>query len=86
MGVGLNYGKVVLGTVGSKERLDTTVIGDTVNTAERIQQLTRIFKTPILLTENIKNNLQQTEKYYLRRLQKVRVKGKLEPVHNLRML
>jgi class 3 adenylate cyclase len=80
MGVGLNYGKVILGTVGSKERLDTTVIGDTVNTAERIQQLTRIFKTPILLTENIKNNLQQTEKYYLRRLQKVRVKGKLEPV------
>jgi adenylate cyclase len=80
MGVGLNYGKVILGTVGSKERLDTTVIGDTVNTAERIQQLTRIFKTPILLTENIKNNLQKTEKYYLRRLQKVRVKGKLEPV------
>jgi class 3 adenylate cyclase len=80
MGVGLNHGKVILGTVGSKERLDTTVIGDTVNTAERIQQLTRTFKTPILLTENIKNNLQQTEKYYLRRLQKVRVKGKLEPV------
>jgi class 3 adenylate cyclase len=80
MGVGINYGKVILGTIGSKERLDTTVIGDTVNTAERIQQLTRTFKTPILLTENIKNNLQQTEKYYLRRLQKVRVKGKLEPV------
>jgi adenylate cyclase len=80
MGIGLNYGKVILGTVGSNERLDTTVIGDTVNTAERIQQLTRIFKTPTLLTENIKNNLKNKNKYYLRKLQKVRVKGKLEPI------
>ncbi len=78
MGIGINHGKLMLGTVGSKERLDTTVVGDTVNTAARIQQLTRIYKAPILLTQNAVNKIQKKEKYYLRKLKKVRVKGKLE--------
>ncbi|GIX40418.1 MAG: guanylate cyclase [Leptospiraceae bacterium] len=80
MGIGINYGKAILGTVGSQDRLDTTVIGDTVNTAERIQQLTRIFKTPILITENVKEKIQNKDRYYLRRLQKVRIKGKFETI------
>ena len=80
MGIGIHYGKVILGTVGSQERLDTTVVGDTVNTASRIQQLTRVFKTPILITDSVKEKLKNIDKYYLRKLQKVRVKGKQEPV------
>lgn len=78
MGIGINYGKTILGTVGSQERLDTTVIGDAVNTAARIQGLTRIFKIPILITETMKNKIQNKEKYYLRKLQKLNVKGKTE--------
>jgi class 3 adenylate cyclase/HAMP domain-containing protein len=80
MGIGIHYGKVVLGTVRSQERLDTTVVGDTVNTASRIQQLTRVLKTPILITDSVKEKLKNIDKYYLRKLQKVRVKGKKEPV------
>ncbi len=80
MGIGINYGKVVLGTVGSIERIETTAVGDSVNIASRIQQLTRVFNTPILITESLKDNLKNINKYYLRKLQKIRVKGKREPV------
>ncbi len=80
IGIGLNYGKLVLGTVGSQLRLDTTVVGDTVNTASRIQQLTRKFDVPILLTEEVIKNIKNKDKFYLRRLQSIKVKGKDEPV------
>jgi class 3 adenylate cyclase len=41
VGLGLHYGPVVLGDVGTGEYLEFTVIGDTVNTASRLQQATR---------------------------------------------
>ncbi|MCS7205161.1 MAG: hypothetical protein NZ853_05650 [Leptospiraceae bacterium] len=80
MGIGINHGKLMLGTVGSEERLDTTVIGDTVNVASRIQQLTRHYGVPIILTENAVSNIRQKEKYYLRKLIPMRIKGKIDPI------
>ncbi len=49
MGVGLNYGPAVLGDVGSEHSFSFTVIGDTVNTASRLQRLTRNLETPIVV-------------------------------------
>jgi adenylate cyclase len=48
IGVGLNCGAAVLGDVGSEHTLSFTVIGDTVNTASRLQGLTRSLKTPLV--------------------------------------
>ncbi len=49
MGLGLNYGPAVLGDVGSEHSFSFTVIGDTVNTASRLQRLTRNLETPIVV-------------------------------------
>ncbi|MGH7074859.1 MAG: adenylate/guanylate cyclase domain-containing protein [Stellaceae bacterium] len=49
IGIGLNYGPAVLGDVGSAHSMAFTVIGDTVNTASRLQELTRILETPLVV-------------------------------------
>src|SRR5712691_5598203 len=49
IGIGLNYGPAVIGDVGSEHSLSFTVIGDTVNTASRLQGLTRDYRTPLVV-------------------------------------
>src|SRR4051795_5532530 len=49
IGIGLNYGPAVIGDVGSEHSLSFTVIGDTVNTANRLQGLTRTLHTPLVV-------------------------------------
>ena len=49
IGIGLNYGAAVLGDVGSEHSMSFTVIGDTVNTASRLQGLTRSLGTPLVV-------------------------------------
>jgi adenylate cyclase len=49
IGIGLNYGPAVFGDVGSEHSMSFTVIGDTVNTASRLQGLTRTLKTPLVV-------------------------------------
>jgi adenylate cyclase len=51
IGIGLNYGPAVLGDVGSEHSMSFTVIGDTVNTASRLQGLTRALETPLVVSD-----------------------------------
>jgi adenylate cyclase len=53
MGIGVNYGPAVIGDVGSERSMSFTVIGDTVNTASRLQALTRTLNTPLLVSDSI---------------------------------
>jgi adenylate cyclase len=78
IGVGLNSDNVVSGNIGSKKRMDYTIIGDGVNLAARLESACKQYGAHILISEFTYRNLRGT--YRTRELDFVVVKGKTKPV------
>ena len=78
MGLGLNTDRIVAGNIGSKKRMDYTMIGDGVNLAARLESACKQYSARILLSEYTVRKLKGV--YRLREVDKVIVKGKTEPV------
>lgn len=81
VGIGMHTGSLIMGITGDEQRMDAATISDTVNTASRIENLSKHYGVSILLSEASLQQIEEKEAFQFRYLGKVQVKGKQQPIH-----
>lgn len=76
IGIGMHTGPLIMGITGDFDRMDACTISDTVNTASRVESLTKHFKASILLSEASLDQIENKADFHLRNLGLVQLKGK----------
>ena len=80
IGIGIHFGPVIIGTVGSDDRMDTTVLGDSVNIAFRLEALAPKYNTDIVISAQTLHQAESEGLFEYRLLDWVRVKGRKTPI------
>jgi adenylate cyclase len=80
IGMGLHVGQMMLGIIGEPTRLQGDVLSDTVNLAARLEGISKVYGAQLLMSEGVKEQLIHPERYQPRFLDRVMVKGRVEPL------
>jgi len=80
MGIGIHSGSLMLGVVGVADRMENTVISDSVNVASRLQAITKAFNVSLAISEEVFKTVKDPGAYTYRFIGKVKVKGKADPI------
>ena len=80
IGIGINTGKLMLGTIGTADRMDSTVISDAVNIASRVESTTKTLEIPLLVTGDTIRAIEAPDMYHFTELDSIELKGKSKPV------
>jgi class 3 adenylate cyclase len=84
IGMGLNIGPVIAGNIGSTEKMEYTVIGDTVNLASRMESMTKEYGTDFLIPSAIYERVK--DRFIFERCKSARVKGKSAAIEIYKVL
>ncbi|MEM6838254.1 MAG: adenylate/guanylate cyclase domain-containing protein [Cyanobacteria bacterium P01_C01_bin.120] len=80
IGIGLHTGHVMAGMIGEPDRIQPDAISDTVNLAARLEGLSKVYGASLIISDTVRAQLRDSERYHLRFLDRVIVKGRTKPI------